>query len=82
VINKINFIGVFLLITPIKLISWRSQIASLEVAIANDTGITGKLILERVGSLLGITFLIDTDSCVEGDNSDNKNNLDTSLERE
>ncbi len=30
VINKINFIGVFLLIAPIKLISWRSQIASSE----------------------------------------------------
>ncbi len=30
VIDKINFIGVFLPITPIKFISWRSQIASSE----------------------------------------------------
>jgi hypothetical protein len=31
VIDKINFIGVFLPITPIKFNSWRSQIASSEV---------------------------------------------------
>ncbi len=30
-IDKINVIGVFLPITPIKFISWRSQIASSEV---------------------------------------------------
>ncbi len=41
-IDKINFIGVFLPITPIKFISWRSQIASSEVHLSSSTAGTQK----------------------------------------
>mmetsp|Transcript_19658 Transcript_19658/g.42721 ORF Transcript_19658/g.42721 Transcript_19658/m.42721 type:complete len:303 (-) Transcript_19658:284-1192(-) len=46
------------------------------LAAANDAGLAGKHVLERIGGLLGVTFLVDSDPGVERDHGDNEGDLE------
>mmetsp|Transcript_1702 Transcript_1702/g.2763 ORF Transcript_1702/g.2763 Transcript_1702/m.2763 type:complete len:206 (+) Transcript_1702:795-1412(+) len=46
------------------------------LAAANDAGLAGKHVLERVGGLLSVTLLVDSDPGVERDDGDDEGDLE------